>query len=292
MEAKSPVTPLHYRRLLIIMAMSVMGAVNGMFRYLWRHKAFSLALIAAFLIGLYLQPVAAWSGLALLLFLRLTKVHILLLIYDLTDRAALKHVRILATKRAHMLSPDEYGNVSEEAWDKHLTTFIKKTLVPEFQRRKIEHLLAKDPKRSVARLRARINRIIDRHQPAEPTVDFDEAMTGREFELYCRDILHEAGWQAALTPGSGDQGADIIAEKDERRVVIQCKFYNGTVGNKAVQEAYAAAAFQDALYAVVVTNSVYTKSAHQLAHKNGVLLMHHSDLERLDLIVTSGAGSR
>jgi restriction system protein len=117
-------------------------------------------------------------------------------------------------------------------------------------------------------------------------------MTGREFELYCREVLQEAGWRAALTPGSGDQGADIIAEKDGRRVVIQCKFYNGTVGNKAVQEAYAAAAFQDAPYAVVVTNSVYTKSAHQLAHKNGVLLMHHTDLERLELIVASGAGSR
>ena len=99
---------------------------------------------------MYLQPIAAWSGLALLLFLRLTKVHSLLLIYDLTDRAALKHVRTLATKRAHMLSPDEYGNVSEDAWDKHLTTFIKKTLLPEFQRRKIDHLLAKDPKRHLA----------------------------------------------------------------------------------------------------------------------------------------------
>ena len=71
---------------------------------------------------------------------------------------------------------------------------------------------------------------------------------------------------------------------------IQCKFYNGTVGNKAVQEAYAAAAFQDAPYAVVVTNSVFTKSAHQLAHKKGVLLMHHTDLPRLELIVSSGAG--
>lgn len=269
-----------------------MSAVKGMFRYLWRHKAFSAVLLFLFSGGLYLKPVAAWSGLALLLFLRLTKVHSLLLIYDLTDRAALRHVRTLATKRAHMLSPDEYGNISEETWDKHLNTFIKKTLVPEFQSRKIDHLLATDPKRYVARLRTRINRIIDRHQPVTAAVDFDDAMTGREFELYCRGILHEAGWRAALTPGSGDQGADIIAEKDGRRVVIQCKFYNGTVGNKAVQEAYAAAAFQDAPFAVVVTNSVFTKSAHQLAHKNGVLLMHHTDLERLDLIVSSGAGSR
>jgi restriction system protein len=264
-----------------------------MFRYLWRHKLFSLALVAAFLIGLYLQPVAAWSALGLLLFLRLTKVHSHLVILDLTDRAALKHVRTLATRRAHMLSPDEYGNVSEEAWDKHLNTFIKKTLLPEFQRRKIDHLLANDLKRHLGRLRGRIDRIVDRYQPSPPSdTEVDDLMTGREFEVYCREILQEAGWQAALTPGSGDQGADIIAEKDGRRVVIQCKFYNGAVGNKAVQEAYAAAAFQDAHFAVVVTNSVFTKSAHQLAHKNSVLLMHHTDLPKLELVVASGAGSR
>jgi restriction system protein len=66
-----------------------------MFRYLWRHKAFSAVLLFLFGIGLYLQPIAAWIGLALLLFLRLTKVHSFLLIYDLTDRAALTHVRTL-----------------------------------------------------------------------------------------------------------------------------------------------------------------------------------------------------
>jgi restriction system protein len=264
-----------------------------MFRYLWRHKLFSLALVAAFLIGLYLQPVAAWSALGLLLFLRLTKVHSHLVILDLTDRAALKHVRTLATRRSHMLSPDEYGNVSEEAWDKHLNTFIRKTLLPEFQRRKIDHLLANDPKRHLGRLRIRIDRIVDRHQPTAPSdTEIDDLITGREFEVYCREILQEAGWHAVLTPGSGDQGADIIAEKDSRRVVIQCKLYNGAVSNKAVQEAYAAAAFQDAHYAAVVTNSVFTKSAHQLAHKNGVLLMHHTDLPRLELIVASPAGSR
>jgi restriction system protein len=56
-----------------------------MFGYLWRHKAFGVALLCLFGIGIYLQPIAAWSGLALLLFFRLTKVHARLLIYDLTD---------------------------------------------------------------------------------------------------------------------------------------------------------------------------------------------------------------
>lgn len=171
-----------------------------MFRYLWRHKAFGGLLLLLFCFGLYFEPVAAWSGLWLLLFLRLTKVHSFLLIYDLTDEAALKYVRTLATKRAHLLSPDEYGNVSEEAWDKHLNTFIKKTLLPEFQRRKVDHLLVNDPKRHLSRLRTRINRAIDRYQPARLVEDLDNAMTGRDFELYCRDTLQDAGWRAALTP--------------------------------------------------------------------------------------------
>lgn len=61
-----------------------------MFQYLWRHKAFSAVLLTLFVAGLYLKPIAAWSGLALLLFLRLTKVHSLLLIYDMTDRAKIR----------------------------------------------------------------------------------------------------------------------------------------------------------------------------------------------------------
>jgi restriction system protein len=192
-----------------------------------------------------------------------------------------------------MLSPDEYGNMSEDPWNRHLNTFIKKTLLPDFQRRMIDHLLANGPKRHLGRLRSRIDRIVDRYQMSTPSdTEFEDPMTGREFEVYCREILQEAGWHAALTLGSGDQGADIIAEKDGSRLVIQCKFYNGTVGNKAVQEAYAAAALQDAHHAVVVTNSVFTKSAHQLAHKNSVLLMHHTDLPRLGLTVARGAGSR
>jgi len=254
-----------------------------MFRYLFRFKLICIGLVLAFAAGFYLYPLWASIALLALLFLRLTKLHSHLLIADLTDRAAAKHVRVLATKRTHMLSPDEYGNVSEEAWEKHLNQFVKRTLLPEFQRKKVDHLLASDPKKHLKRLRNRINRIVDRYEPVNQSDEGSEGpMTGREYELLCKRILEEARWDVLLTPGSGDQGADLIAEKDGVRVVIQCKLYNGSVGNKAVQEAYAAAGFQDAHYALVVTNSVFTKSARQLAHKNGVLLMHHDDLQGLE----------
>jgi restriction system protein len=254
-----------------------------MFRYLWKVKALSASLVAGFSAGFYLYPTYAWFALSFLVFLRVTKLHSYLVIVDLTDRAATKHVRVLATKRVHMLSPDEYGNVSEEDWEKHLNHFIKKTLLPEFERRKVDHLFTADAKRQLRRLRKQINRIIDRYQPASRSnADEGDLLSGREYEVYCKQILEEADWSVVLTPGSGDQGADIIAEKNDIRIVIQCKFYNGSVGNKAVQEAYAAAGFQDAHYAVVVTNSIFTKSARQLAHKNNVVLMHHDDLAGLE----------
>ena len=42
-----------------------------------------------------------------------------------------------------------------------------------------------------------------------------------------------------VTQGSGDQGVDILAEKDEIRYAIQCKSYKGELSNKPIQEVYA-----------------------------------------------------
>jgi restriction system protein len=256
---------------------------QGMFRYLWKFKLLTAGLIAAFAAGFYLSPIYAWLALGILGFLRVTKLHSYLVMLDLTDRAATKHLRVLATKRIHLLSPDEYGNISDEGWERHLNQFIKRTLLPELQRRKVDHLLVADTKRQLKRLRRRINRIIDRYQPiSPPKAEERDLLTGREYEVYCKELLEDADWSVVLTPGSGDQGADIIAEKNGIRVVVQCKFYSSPVGNKAVQEAYAAAGFQDAHYAAVTTNSIFTKSARQLAHKNNVLVLHHEDLAGLE----------
>lgn len=89
-----------------------------------------------------------------------------------------------------------------------------------------------------------------------------------------------AGWVAHTTKGSGDQGIDVLAERNGIRVVLQCKRYNNSVGNKAVQEAFAAKTFANAQYAAVVTNSTFTPSARALSESTGVLLLHFTDLAR------------
>lgn len=105
-----------------------------------------------------------------------------------------------------------------------------------------------------------------------------QSFTGHEYEEYCIKILRDGGWEARQTPKSGDQGVDIIAERDGISVAIQCKNYRQPVGNKAVQEVLAGKSYEHADFAAVVSPAPYTKAARDLASATGVLLLHHEEL--------------
>ncbi len=100
-----------------------------------------------------------------------------------------------------------------------------------------------------------------------------------EFEHYVARILKRNGRDSRTSKGSGDQGADIIAEKGKIKLVVQCKKYKKSVGNKAVQEVHAAKTHFNADIGIVVNSSgKFTKSAKELASSSGILLMHPNDL--------------
>jgi hypothetical protein len=118
------------------------------------------------------------------------------------------------------------------------------------------------------------------------TADYGSSRTGFSvnmdpiaYEQMVADGLRDLGWQTRLTKGSGDQGVDVIAEM---RVVIQCKLYASSIGNAAVQEAYAGKAFENADYAAVVSNAKYTPGARSLADSTRVILLHHDELMLLE----------
>ena len=98
-------------------------------------------------------------------------------------------------------------------------------------------------------------------------------LSGIEFETLIQSLLSKDGYSVSVTPKSGDQGADVIATKNNIVYVIQAKRYMGTVGNKAVQEVVAAKNYYAGDVAVVVTNSSFTKSAESLAKRNKVILI-------------------
>ena len=83
--------------------------------------------------------------------------------------------------------------------------------------------------------------------------------------------------------GSGDQGVDIIAEKDGLRYAIQCKCYASNLGNTPVQEVHAGKGYYNCHVAAVLTNRYFTTGAKELAEKCGVLLWDRAFLAEMML---------
>ena len=121
----------------------------------------------------------------------------------------------------------------------------------------------------------------------KPEVSFIDGMEGHEFEYFCAEILSHNGFSnVQVTPGSGDQGVDILAEKDGVKYAFQCKNYSSSLGNTPIQEVSAGKMFYGCHVGVVITNSTFTPGAIQLAKVTGVLLWGRNKLE--DLISTAG----
>lgn len=101
----------------------------------------------------------------------------------------------------------------------------------------------------------------------------DRAAAGVEFEHEMCRILKKNGFrEIKMTKTSGDFGADILAKRNGLIFAIQCKYYTGTVGVDAVQQASSGCQYYEADLPVVVTNSYFTRNAVQLAEQTGVVL--------------------
>lgn len=108
----------------------------------------------------------------------------------------------------------------------------------------------------------------------EEEIDWKEIqeMEGLDFEELIADLFEEKDYSARVTSGSGDQGADIIADKDFEKIAIQAKRYSGKVSNSAVQEVVSSMNYYDATRGIVITNSQFTTSARELAESNDIQL--------------------
>ena len=128
----------------------------------------------------------------------------------------------------------------------------------------------------IAALTVVIARFVKRPPKALP---MDE-MEGHDFEYYCADILRDNGFiEVEVTKGSGDFGADILAEKDGVTYAVQCKCYDKPIGVKAVQEVYAGRDYYGRMVGAVMTNQYFTQPAVELAKKLNIMLWDRDYIE-------------
>lgn len=203
-----------------------------------------------------------------------------------------KHIEVLLRKRKQLVYEDDYGRKMRREWEQEIAYFVRNILLPELQELVTTHKLDGPTALSMVDDREgnidfwapvvaeRVEGMLaSRAQESlTETNPFVEYMSGHDYEHYVADLIRGHGWNALVTPGSGDQGADIIAVKNGYRLAVQCKLYSTPVGNKSVQEAFTAQGFYDCKSSCVVTNNTYTPAARKAAYKLDVKLLHHEDI--------------
>lgn len=116
----------------------------------------------------------------------------------------------------------------------------------------------------------------------EPQKFTDLSTSGSDFEkLLCR-LFEAMGYKVELTGKSGDQGGDLIANKNGERVLIQAKSYRDwSTGNAAVQQVVGAMKYYDCNKSMVFTTSHFTPEAITLAKTNNTELVSKEQLKEI-----------
>lgn len=192
------------------------------------------------------------------------------------DRQMERHRRSLISCFRQSIRPTAFGGEDTILWQRHIAAFLDSQVVPELSSASVRRSAGLD-----AHLGAYVDDWVRRANAGDATDDPEinpARCTALDYEGYCASLLSRGGWTVQSTPVTGDRGADVVADKEGRRLVVQCKLYGQPVGNKAVQEVYSARSLYDGDHACVVAPRGFTAQAERDAHALGIALLHHSDL--------------
>lgn len=106
-------------------------------------------------------------------------------------------------------------------------------------------------------------------------------LSGSEFENLLVRLFQSMGYVVEHPGSVGDQGGDLVLNKDRERILIQAKCYTNNIGNNAVQEAAAAQKYYVCNKAIVIGTSNFTQQAIDLAKMNNVELVEKKQLQEL-----------
>ena len=179
-----------------------------------------------------------------------------------------EHKEVLIRKYYQLTYKDDYGIEKTEKFENEMNYFMENVLKLTDYNIKINGNFIK-------------SYLIEQIKKNKEQYKIELTNNPYDFEILCAQILKNNGWEAEATQKSGDMGVDVVASKDNIKIVLQCKLYSNPVGNHAVQEILAGKEYYKADFAGVVSNNTYTTSARRLAKNCNILLLNTEDLPSL-----------
>jgi restriction system protein len=207
--------------------------------------------------------------------------------YNRIDQFINKHIDTLWAKKRQMTFVDDYGRENLERFEGELDYFVSRVI----PMRLIEDYMAtlpfdqspSDCAKGIVREKLKwhnrtMNRRKDEAKARGEAVDshlaYHPLCSGVEFESMVKVALEAKGYAVRTTPASGDQGVDLLGEKEGLTVAVQCKRSGSAVGNKAIQEVVAGRIHYGTDEAWVVSDADFTPGARALAQTNSVKLIN------------------
>lgn len=105
-----------------------------------------------------------------------------------------------------------------------------------------------------------------------------DSMDPLDFEKYVARLLQYKGFSKVRLTERYDYGVDILAYKDGVMWGVQVKRYSSLVKAEAVRQVFTALVRYKCDRAMVVTNSTYSRPAHELAADNNCVLIDRGEL--------------
>jgi HJR/Mrr/RecB family endonuclease len=104
-------------------------------------------------------------------------------------------------------------------------------------------------------------------------LDEIKSLTPIEFERYVGRFFEQIGYNVQATATTGDEGVDLFLRKNNKIIVVQCKKYDGTVGQPVVRELYGAMIHHRADEAYLITTGTISMPAQRWAANKPIQLV-------------------
>jgi restriction system protein len=206
---------------------------------------------------------------------------------------ALEEVRAQASAlraaKADSMQPDRYGTMHSDGWDREKALFVRSRLSPRLRDAGYLGVLPALMPAVDTEIERQANSFVE-PSPFDPDMApaYANSVAAQEIDLdlsvfatRCAALLRDAGWTAESGTSGADKGIDILAERDGRKLLLQCKGGGSPIGVEAVQQVFTLKDRRQADVAAIVTHAPFTRAARQMAAANGVHALHDDGLMQL-----------
>src|SRR5215813_9470288 len=114
------------------------------------------------------------------------------------------------------------------------------------------------------------------------------SMTDVTFKEFTGSLFREMGYTVEITPGTSDNGIDLLLRKNSQLIGVQCKRWNTPVSEPIIRDFYSALVSSGAQSGYIITTSTFTSHAYSFAEGKPIQLV---DLESL-LDLATGRGGK